>query len=46
MMKLIDSFLVNILIIILGMIIILHEWSGAEVIDCGWDTCNRHGEII
>ena len=46
MMKLIDSFLVNILIIILGMIIILHEWPGAEVIDCGWDTCDRHGEII
>ena len=46
MMKLIDSFLVNILIIILGMIIILHEWPGAEVIDCGWDTCDCHGEII
>ena len=46
MMKLIDSFLVNILIIILGMIIILHEGPGAEIIDCGWDTCDCHGEII
>ena len=28
------------------MVIILHEWTGTEIIDCGRDTCDRHREIV
>ena len=46
MMELINRFLIDILIIILGMIIVLHEWSGTEIIYGRRDSCDRHGEII
>ena len=46
MVEFIYFFLINILVIILGMIIIFHKRTTAEIIDHGRDPGNRHGKII
>ena len=46
MMKTVYRFLVYILVVILGMIIILHKGSCAEIIYSGRNACNCHGKII
>ena len=46
MMESVYLFLINILVIVLGMIIIFHKGTTAEIIDHGRDPGNSHGKII
>ena len=46
MVELVNSFLIDILIVILRVIVVLHKRSGTEIIDGRRNAGNSHGEII